>query len=287
MNFRNKKITLYRIKRKLITTFFHEQWSLLVCDHTGNILTQIIPPKDRFWADPFPVEHNGKIYIFVEQQIGHEKGILGVIELYNDLSYSEFIPVLEKSYHLSFPNVFPVTENNRLIWYMIPETHENGTIELYRALDFPYKWEFEMTLMNGITAADSTIIYYDARWWLFTILENGISPANANLSLFYSDTFPTNQWAAHPRNPVVSTPENSRMAGKIFNRNGILYRPAQNCLNDYGKETNINKILALTPFDYKEELLTVIYPERKLKAVCTHTLNYSEHYLLRDIKTRK
>jgi len=287
MNSHQKKLTLYRIKRKFITMFFHEQWSLLVCDHEGNILKQIIPPKDRFWADPFPVEYNGKTFIFVEEQIGHRNGTLGVIELYNDLSHSGFIPILEKPYHLSFPNVFFVIEDKRNIWYMVPETPETKTIELYRALDFPFKWEFETTLMNDVIAADSTILYHDEKWWLFTSMKSDSTPLNANLSVFFSNVFPTDHWTAHPLNPVVSTLENSRMAGKIFINEGILFRPAQNCLKDYGKETNINKILVLTPADYKEEKIKTIFPERKLHAVCTHTLNYSEHYMLRDIKTRQ
>jgi len=287
MNYHQKKITLSRIKRKLITMFFHEQWSLLVCNHDGNILTQIIPPKDRFWADPFPVEYNEKTYIFVEEQIGHGNGTLGIIELYDDLSHSDFIPILEKPYHLSFPNVFSITIEDRLVWFMIPETHENKTIELYRAANFPYNWEFETTLMRDVIAADSTVVYQNEKWWLFTSMEMEATPANANLSVFYSTVFPTDKWTAHPRNPVVSTPENSRMAGKIFVNDGILYRPAQNCLKDYGKKININKILALTPVDYKEEMTKTIFPERKFHAVCTHTLNYSEHYMLRDIKTRQ
>jgi hypothetical protein len=97
---------LYRIKRKIIRTFFLEQWSLLICGPDGAILRSIIPPKDRIWADPFPVEYGGKTYIFMEQQIGSGNGTLGYIELHADLSYSDFIPILEKPYHVSFPHIF-------------------------------------------------------------------------------------------------------------------------------------------------------------------------------------
>jgi hypothetical protein len=68
----------YRIKRKIIRTMFREQWSLLVCDFEGTILTHIVPP----------VEYNGKTYIFVERQIGSGNGTIGVIELFPD-NYSE------------------------------------------------------------------------------------------------------------------------------------------------------------------------------------------------------
>jgi hypothetical protein len=280
---------IHRIKRKIIRTVFNEQWSLLVCDPEGHILTHIAPPADRFWADPFPVEYNGRTFIFIEQQIGSENGTIGFIELYNDLSHSNFIPILQKSYHLSFPNVFSVRKDNCDIWYMIPESNENRSIDLYRAVDFPCKWVFDLTLMEDLLAVDTTVIYYESKWWLFTSISVERKSVNRNLSLFSSDTFPSNTWVSHPQNPICTSLNNSRMAGLVFfdQKDNCLYRPAQNCLKDYGKEININKIIELNSHCYKEETIKTIFPETKLHAVCTHTVNYSPNYILRDIKTRK
>jgi hypothetical protein len=279
---------LLRIKRKLIRTFFYEQWSLLICGLDESILKSIAPPKNYQWADPFPVEHEGRTYIFIEQQIGHEKGTLGFIELYPDLTYSSFVPILEKEYHLSFPNIFRLDQNNQSPWYMIPETHENKTIDLYKAVSFPRTWVHEKTLMNNVEAVDSTVFFYNSKWWLFTGIGSETVSPNANLSAFYSDTFPSDRWKPHPQNPIYSRLDNARMAGAIFlNKNtGHLNRPAQNCLKDYGKETNINEIVELSPEFYKEHIVKTILPENYLNAVCTHTCNYSENYLMRDIKTR-
>jgi hypothetical protein len=284
-----KPITLLRVKQKLIRTFFREQWSLLVCDIQGVILTAIVPPQNSQWADPFPVEHDGRTYIFVEQQIGHDNGTLGVIELYSDLSYSVFTSILEKPYHLSFPNVFCVEQGGKSIWYMIPETHENRTIDLYRAVEFPYLWEYDTTLMDNVMAVDTVIFRHDSHWWLFTSIGTESISVNQNLSAFYSDSFPSNQWIAHSQNPLYTGLNNSRMAGAIVRNKhtGILSRPAQNCLKNYGEETNINEILELSPQSYKEKIIKTIMPEKALCAVCTHTINYSNAYMLRDIKTRK
>ncbi|MDR2407117.1 MAG: hypothetical protein LBE13_03260, partial [Bacteroidales bacterium] len=60
-----KPITIKRIKNKLIRSFFYEQWSLLICGLDGQVLKSIAPPKGCQWADPFPIEHNDKIYIFI------------------------------------------------------------------------------------------------------------------------------------------------------------------------------------------------------------------------------
>jgi hypothetical protein len=277
-----------RIKRKVIRTLFYEQWSLLVCDLNGAVLTAIAPERGVQWADPFPVEHNGKTYIFIEQQIGAGNGTLGVIELFPDLTHSAFMPVLEKNYHLSFPNVFSIEENNQKVWYMIPETHENKTIDLYRAANFPLEWDYELTLMHDVVAVDSTVFYYASKWWLFTSLETKPNSINSNLSAFYSDSFPSANWTPHPLNPLCADIANSRMAGAVFfnKKTGLLNRPAQNCCKDYGRETNINEIIELSVSSYKEKVVKTFLPERNHHAVCTHTFNYSNAYLLRDIKTR-
>jgi len=277
----------YRVKHKLIRTFFEEQWSLLVCNPDGVILRHIASAKDRFWADPFPVEYDGKTYIFVEQQIGAGNGALGFIELYPDLSHSDFAPILKKPYHLSFPNVFSIEKNGRQTWYMIPESHENKTIDVYRAVDFPRRWEFEMTLMRDVVANDTVILFHGSYWYLFSSIGTASSPANKNLSAFYSKEFPSAHWTPHPMNPLCDSLANSRMAGAFFVKDNQLYRPAQNCAKDYGRETNINKVTVLSPSEYQEVTERIIFPERYLKAVCTHTINFSQSLMLRDIKTRK
>jgi hypothetical protein len=283
LNYLLRKLTIRRIKNKIIRTLFNDQWSILVCGHNGTILRHIEPPKDRFWADPFPVEVMDKTYIFLEQQIGSGNGTLGFIELYPDLTYSGFIPILEKSYHLSYPNIFSYNNN----WYLVPESHENRTIDLYEALEFPHKWEYKKTLIKNIDANDTTVFYYDSMWWLFTSVGTNISHANANLSIFYSDSLFSDNWISHPKNPISKKSSNSRMAGNIFTENNKLFRPAQNCKADYGKELNINEITELGPSVYKEQLSFTIKPDKKYNAVCTHTINYSKSYVLRDIKTRK
>jgi hypothetical protein len=281
-------MNLRRLKRKIIKTFFREQWSLLVCAPDGAILVHIVPPKNYIWADPFPVEYTTKTYIFIEQQIGYGNGTLGYIELYPDLTHSEFVPVLEKSYHLSFPHVFSMEHGGGTVWYMIPESHQNKTIDLYRAERFPDGWKHEMTLMENVDAVDSVVFRYAGKWWLFTSIGSETQPINGNLSAFYSDSFPSCAWTAHPRTPLCADAGNSRMAGGVFfdEEGGLPRRPAQSCVKEYGEKTHINEITALTPFSYNETKIKTILPERNLHAVCTHTINFSRNYMLRDIKTR-
>ena len=148
---------LKKLKRRFQKLFFAEQWSLLLCEPDGRVLKQFLPPKDRHWADPFPVEHEGRYYIFIEQQLKNRDGTLGYVEFYPDLTLSDFRPLLEKNHHLSFPYVFPVSSGDETVWYLVPETHENGSIDLYRASNFPGTWEFHSTLIPGIEAVDTVV----------------------------------------------------------------------------------------------------------------------------------
>jgi hypothetical protein len=202
------------------------------------------------------------------------------------MEHSPFTPILKKDYHLSYPHVFPVKKNDTIIWYLVPESHENNTIDVYRAEQFPHKWTFETTLMNNINASDSTIFFYENIWWLFTSIGTTLADKNSNLSLFYSENFPSNSWKAHPLNPISNDSSNSRMAGSIILENGKLYRPAQNCKHNYGEKIIINSVNSFDTLSYTESPVKTLNPEKNLKAVCTHTINYSSSFIVRDIKTR-
>lgn len=287
-------MTIKKIRRKLQKLLFREQWSLLVSDHDGKLLKHIEPPSDRIWADPFPVEYEGRYLIFIEQQFAGQNGTLGYIELFEDLSVSEFRPILEKPYHLSWPNVF----NHDGVWYMIPETNEHGSVDLYRASEFPDKWEFDRTLLDNVHAVDTMLLEEVGKFWIFTSMAESsaakgtVTPNapgyNNSLSIFYTDKFPTSDWKPHAGNPVVFDASRSRMAGR-FQRadDGSLLRPAQNCLIEYGRSVRVQRILELSNDVYREASVYAVLPEKYLDAVCTHTLNRCGKYVIRDIKTRK
>ena len=56
---------------------------------------------------------------------------------------------------------------------MVPESSQNREIALYRCDRFPDRWKREAVLIEGITASDSTLIYHNDRFWMFTAVENG------------------------------------------------------------------------------------------------------------------
>ena len=97
--------------------------------------------------------------------------------------------------------------------------------------------------MSDIDAVDSTILFHNNKWWLFTgIKENDGASNSDELFLFYSQDPTSDQWIPHPQNPIISDVRRARPAGKIFSYQNKLYRPSQNGSYHYGYGININRI---------------------------------------------
>ena len=157
---------------------------------------------------------------------------------------------------------------------MMPETGANRTIEIYKCVDFPLKWEFHKILMENVRAADATLFQQKGKYWLFANMREvkGAS-AQDELFLFYSDDLHNGEWQPHPQNPIISDVRCSRPAGNIFERDGKIYRPAQNGGKYYGYGMQIREIITLTEDTYEERQVHSINPNWEKDLMGTHTLN--------------
>ena len=273
--------------KKISETFWVKQWILLYDINKNNEISKsffrfkkIIPPKDRFWADPFIVTKNGITYVFIEELLYKtNKGHISVFTIDESGKRSKPTPIIETDYHLSYPFVFEV----KGIYYMIPETCANKTIELYQCIEFPYKWELQHNLMENLDAVDTTIHFHNGKYWMFVNIKENKGASNCDeLFLFYADSFKTTSWQAHPMNPIVSDVKKARPAGKIFQYKGGLYRPSQDCSGHYGRGMNIQKISELNETSYKEETLQSIYSQWDPTLMSTHTINFDERVTIID-----
>jgi len=280
------------IWRKLQSLFYFDQWILLYdanhmaeCSSSLWRFKEIVPPKDRFWADPFIIYDNHKYYVFIEEFLYKKnKGHISYLTIDENGNTSVPKKIIEKPYHLSYPFVF--SHNNE--YYMIPETADNRTIELYKCVQFPEKWELATTLMKDIYAVDPTVFLKDGKWWLFVnVCENeGASPLD-ELFLFYSADLFCGNWTPHPKNPVVSDVKSARPAGRIFSFNGNVYRPSQNNSWRYGYGMKLNQIVALSETEYKEVCVNDIEPQWDKRMRGIHTLNCVEKLTMVDAIKRR
>ena len=260
----------------LYKRIFREQWILLY-DLTSDVshsfwrYKRIVPPKDRLWADPHVIHRDGSYYIFLEEKLFKtNKGHIALITMDEEGRYGCPIKIIDKPYHLSYPFVFEWKGET----YLIPESGDNRTIQLFKCVRFPDKWEFQHNLMESIEAADVTLFYHHRKWWLFTsIKENDGYPNWDELFLFYSDSPLSKKWIPHPLNPIISDVRKARPAGKIFQQNGDIYRPSQNSSKRYGYGLKFNKIVKLSETEYEEVEVNFVEPnwDRNIKAV--HSFN--------------
>jgi len=246
---------------------------------------KILPPKDRIWADPFVIGRNDNFYIFIEEFLFNEPyGKISVIEMDKHGNYKPPITILERSYHLSYPSM--IEDNGEL--YMLPETMGNNTIELYKCIEFPYKWELERVIKNNIKAVDSTIFKQDDFYWLFTNIEelNG-TKLPGELHLFYTDNLLSDNWISHQQNPIVTDKSCARPAGHIYTSKNRIFRPAQDCTKHYGYGMKIYEITSLNTSNYQECLERTIQPDWSRDMFSTHTINASGALTVIDAKIKR
>lgn len=123
----------------------------------------------------------------------------------------------------------------------------------------PDRWAADAVLVEGFAAADPTAFHYGDRWWLAACpIGEG---QYYNLFLWYADAL-HGPWHPHPGNPVKSDVRSARSAGNPFTVNGVLYRPAQDCSEGYGRRVTINAVERLTPMAFRERVVAVLEPER-------------------------
>jgi hypothetical protein len=203
-------------------------------------------PAD-FVADPFMLQADTTWYMFFEAM--HRKkarGEIGLATSNNGTEWNYEQIVLAEPYHLSYPYVFEWSNE----YFMIPESYQAGSIQLYRASEFPTEWSFAANLLSGAYYVDSSILRYDDKWWLFT--DASLQARHDTLRLFWADDL-TEGWVEHPQSPIISAnPQIARPAGRMILFNGRPIRFTQSCYPVYGTQVRAFEILELTTRRYEE-----------------------------------
>ncbi len=89
-------------------------------------------PRDRFYADPFLAERGERSYLFFEELVfAKRKGVISCIQFDEQGFIGSPAVVLEAKHHLSYPFLLEWEGQT----YMLPESHDSGRIELFRAVE--------------------------------------------------------------------------------------------------------------------------------------------------------
>jgi hypothetical protein len=230
-------------------------------------------PGHRFYADPFPIEWQGRTFVFFEDLDHHVgKGIISAIEFDGAGPVGEAVPVLEEPWHLSYPFLI---EDGEELW-MIPESSEHRDVALYRCIRFPDKWERYSTLLSGLELADVTITRHNGLNYLFGAWRDGTGGYSDTLSIFYADSL-FGPWLPHASNPVLMDRASARPAGNFTRMDGRLWRPVQDCTNGYGAALGLAEILELSPTTFKQVVRHTLRPGPAWPGRKLHTLNRCGH----------
>ena len=206
----------------------------------------------RYVADPFMIRKDSFWYMFfevLEDETG--RGKIAYAQSDDALTWTYKGVVLEEPLHLSYPYVFACNDEI----YMVPETGNALAVRLYRAVEFPIRWQFAGNLLAGKRYVDSSLVHYHDHWWLFTA---DAPERNDRLCLYRSDRI-EGPWTEHPSSPVItSNPHLARPAGRVFEYGGSLFRYAQDDSPWYGRQVWALEITKLSPTDYAERLVTEV-----------------------------
>jgi hypothetical protein len=200
-----------------------------------------------FVADPFMLKVNQTWHMFFEVMNWRtNKGEIGLASSADGLNWTYQQIVLAEPFHLSYPHVFEWSGD----YYMIPESHQAGSIRLYKAREFPTEWDFVGDILVGPYFVDSSIFRHEERWWLFT--ETNPDLRHDTLRLYHADKL-TGPWLEHPLSPVVKgNGTRARPAGRVSVVDDKIIRYAQSCYPSYGSKVRAFAVTELTTTTYRE-----------------------------------
>jgi hypothetical protein len=229
-------------------------------------------PVDHFYADPFPLHWKGRDYLFFED-LDHKtgKGVIAFVAFDEAGQPGPAIPVIEEPWHLSYP--FLIERDGQI--FMIPESSNVREIVLYRAVDFPLKWERHAVLVDGVEAADATIVDHEGLLYMTAVVREGVNAGYSDMLAIWWAKGLLGPWHAHEQNPVLVDDRSARPAGNFVKRDGALYRPAQDCRRAYGAGVSLMKVTQLDREGFAQTSEGIIsgggpWPGKRL-----HTLNYN------------
>ncbi|KMQ52617.1 hypothetical protein CHISP_0386 [Chitinispirillum alkaliphilum] len=242
-----------------VSTFTMNEWAIGI--YTGSSPLNLSDPpqinnpvitaadvtdiKADFVADPFMIQVDSRWYMFFEVLNSlTNQGDIALAKSADGFNWEYDRVVLDEPFHLSYPLVFEY----RGEYYMIPESAEASELRLYRALDFPYGWEFERTMIEG-EFGDHVLFEHDQSWW---IIANSSPYTHDNTRLFFADSL-KGEWTEHPMSPIViDDASRARPGGRVPMLDNSIFWLAQDCKPTYGRKLNAFEIVKLTREVYKE-----------------------------------
>lgn len=284
------KERLYRFKRniqKKINSFYYQyannRYAIAFRQRNGKALYEnessgdgfiLIKNTFRYWlADPFLIKHNGVNYLFAElYDKKYSKGVIGYAKLKGNRC-GRFHICLKEKYHLSYPCAFQ--RDNSV--YMIPETKDNNEVALYKALDFPKKWE-KIKVICEQACVDTTPFCYQNENYYFTTIANEHS-SDDNLFLINEKNGECKQ--------LLKDNLCLRSAGNVIFEKDNMIRPSQDD-TVYGDAVIFNRVNVFCVNSYEERPYKRVLPPNgntNVENICVSLLNNTKKIQFNGLHT--
>ena len=196
------------------------------------------PYKDRWFADPFflRVDEHSIILLVEEFRYQDKKGRLTKLTV-NRANYQleDVKTILEEPTHLSFPFIYRKDDSVLII----PESSKSGQTDVY-VYDEVTDEVKKISTFCHLPLTDAVLVDMpDGKQYVLSTKEP--TPNKDHLQIYAADT---ESWKMTeiPLQDVLFDSRIARNAGDVFEVDGVMYRPAQDCNKGYGHGVVIQQI---------------------------------------------
>ncbi|MEO6607490.1 MAG: hypothetical protein ABIN69_03375, partial [Aestuariivirga sp.] len=188
--------------------------------------------------------------------------------------------------HASFPLVFKQSNS----FYMIPETCGRLSIDLYKCEQWPERWTLFRTILTGIDAADSMVIFHDKKWWLLTSVRE--TDEQRHLEIYFTDNLLKGDFSPHPVNTRKLYGDKKFGTGRnagYFTKDarGRIFRLMQTSESYYGQGSQLMEIVTLSETEFAEVPVNrTLAQDSQLQPATWHHCSEHGDWIAFDHRTR-
>lgn len=205
-------------------------WSVKYRNKGEGEWKPLLEEPGYWYADPMLFKMDGQIYLFTEAfKMRSQIGQIAVSK-YENGSFTKPHVIIKNQYHMSYPCTFQY--RNKV--YMIPETSQNGTLEIYSPVgSILDPWKKIAILKSGIKLVDSTVCIANEEVYLIGYIENSKQYVTKIYSVDMIN-FRLNELGSYEHKENIYRP-----GGNIIIKGGKYLRPLQFNRNMYGEKLQI------------------------------------------------
>lgn len=231
---------------------------------------------DRWFADPFILDVTDSEIIVLAEVVSDDTRRGRIAKLIVDRKtyhLKEMKYILDLKTHLSFPVI--VREGNKILVY--PENGESGALKLYE-MDAKTDLLINPQIIMPQFFADAIITDIFGDRYMFVT-----DKPDVNGSELYIYKFDVANGTFVLDDKVTFNDKIARMAGEFFKIGDKIYRPAQECNEDYGHGMVIQEVSHVVDKWEFKEVRRMTSPLKRWN-MCFHTLNSYKGVVVTDVK---